>query len=150
MNRINDKIQEIEVFLVSLEEILPNSFEEYLDNFEKKLACERCFEKIVMAIVDLGFLTIKEFQLKFPEEDEQTFETLAKGNIIDFKLAEKLSDAKGMRNILAHEYGKVDDELVFESITEQIIPDTEEFIKSINHVILNKEGQNKKNENPNL
>ena len=36
-----------------------------------------------------------------------------------------------MRNILAHEYGKADDEIVFESIKDQLIPDIEEFINQI-------------------
>ena len=52
-------------------------------------------------------------------------------NIISEKLSTNLKDAKGMRNIIAHDYGKIDDELVFESLKEQLIPDTEEFIKSI-------------------
>ena len=42
-----------------------------------------------------------------------------------------LTEAKGMRNILAHEYGTVNDELVFHSITEEIEIDAREFIKVI-------------------
>jgi hypothetical protein len=38
---------------------------------------------------------------------------------------------KGMRNILAHEYGKINDELVFEAITGEITADAEEFIASV-------------------
>jgi uncharacterized protein YutE (UPF0331/DUF86 family) len=36
-----------------------------------------------------------------------------------------------MRNILAHDYGVVDDEIVFESITGELEKDTTEFLKNI-------------------
>ncbi|MCH7723429.1 MAG: aminotransferase class I/II-fold pyridoxal phosphate-dependent enzyme [Bacteroidetes bacterium] len=46
-------------------------------------------------------------------------------------LEEKLKEAKGMRNIIAHEYGKIDDVLVFEAVTEELIPDVKEFLNSV-------------------
>ena len=42
-------------------------------------------------------------------------------------LAKKLRDAKGMRNILAHQYGKVEDKIVFNA-TKEIEADVNEFI----------------------
>jgi len=36
-----------------------------------------------------------------------------------------------MRNIIAHEYGEIDDEIVFNAITEELIKDVGEFIKGI-------------------
>jgi uncharacterized protein YutE (UPF0331/DUF86 family) len=85
--------------------------------------------------VDLAFFIIKEKNLKQPEEDKQAFGILAKKKIISDSLAEKLKDAKGMRNILAHEYGRIDDELVFHSLVEELIPDVQEFIKLIDKII---------------
>lgn len=130
-NRINDKIREIESFLVELGEILPSDLKEYLDNFEKKAACERYLEKIIEAVVDLAFLIIKEKGLKIPEEDKEAFDILSKEGIISKQLAEKLRHAKGMRNIIAHEYGSTDDEIVFHAAKDEIEKDTEEFLKCI-------------------
>lgn len=132
--RIKDKIDEIENYLAELEDILPANFEEYKNNFEKKAACERYFEKIVESIVDVSFLIIKEKRLKTPEEDKEAFDILSEEEIINGELAKKLKDAKGMRNILAHEYGKIDDEIVFCSITEEIIKDAEEFVNLISNL----------------
>ena len=36
-----------------------------------------------------------------------------------------------MRNILAHEYGEVDDEVVFEAITEELDKDVSKFIEEV-------------------
>lgn len=131
MNRIEDKIEQILKFLEELEEIIPGDLEDYKLNKEKKAACERYFEKIIEAITDLTFYTIKIKKLRIPQDDGDAFQVLKEVKIIDDVLTNKLKEAKGMRNILAHEYGEVDDEVVFEAIKEQLNPDVNEFINKI-------------------
>ena len=130
--KIKDKIEEIEELSFELWEITPNDFDEYLRDYKIKAACERYFEKIIGAVVDLAFLIIKENRFKIPEEDKQAFDILAEESVISVKLAEKFKDAKGMRNIIAHNYGELDDEIVFDSITQEIQRDVDEFINSLN------------------
>lgn len=131
MNRIKDKIDEVEKYADELSEVIPSSFEQYKSEFKIKAACERYFERIIGSVVDLAFLIIKEYRLKTPEEDKQAFDILNEEKIISDSLKERLQDARGMRNILAHEYGRIDDEIVFESLKEQLIPDAEKFINQI-------------------
>ncbi len=133
--RIDDKIKGIEEYIQELEEIVPLNYKEYKQNFEKRAACERYFEKILEAVIDLAFLVAKENDFKVPEEDKQVFDILVEENIISEELAIKLKEAKGMRNVLAHQYGEVNDELVFESISEELTKDTLGFIKSIKNKI---------------
>jgi len=133
--RIQDKIGEIEKYLEELSEIQPENFENYKNDFKTKAACERYFEKIIESIVDLAFLVIKEKKFKVPEEDKEAFDILTNEGIISKELAEKLKDAKGMRNLIAHEYGKVDDEIVFESITSELGRDTEHFVEKVKQII---------------
>lgn len=131
MSRIDDKIKEVELYLCQLNEVIPVSLEKYAGHFKIKLMCERLFEKIVETLVDLAYLIINENKFKSPENDEQAFYIMGDNKIISNELAEKLRGAKGMRNIIAHEYGKVDDELVYEAVSNELINDTQEFIKSI-------------------
>ena len=135
MNRIKDKIIEIEKFIEELSSVLPFDFETYKIDFKLRAIGERYFERIIEAVVDLAFFVIKENNFKQPEEDKQSFDILAEEKIISNSLTEKLKNAKGMRNILAHEYGRIDNELVFHSLAEELIPDVNEFIKSINKVL---------------
>jgi len=137
-NRINDKIEELEEYIHELSEIIPHNFEEYKYDFKIRAACERYFEKIIESVIDLAFLVIKESKLKIPEEDKQSFDILEQEQIIPRELSEKLRDAKGMRNILAHEYGRIDDEIVFESIKTELISDTKEFIEQIKKFLRHK------------
>ena len=58
-----------------------------------------------------------------------------KKEIIDKELAIKLKEAKGMRNILAHEYGEVDNSVVYSAVKDELHVDIEKFIISIKNKI---------------
>lgn len=127
--RIQDKVREIESYLREMRQIRPKSLTEYLE-IKNKAACERYFEKIVEAVVDLTHLLIKDLRLETPEDDKLAFDRIVEEGVITGKLAEKLKDAKGMRNILAHEYGRIDDTIVYNSLNE-LERDVRELIKSV-------------------
>jgi uncharacterized protein YutE (UPF0331/DUF86 family) len=127
--RIGEKIKEIEQFLIELEDILPHDYDRY--DLKTKAACERYFEKIVEASVDLAFLIIKEHRFAMPEGYSQAFEILWSEGVISQQLCRRLQMAKGMRNIISHQYGNVDDLLVYHAITDELILDIEEFLKYI-------------------
>lgn len=131
MKRIKDKIGEIENYLSELETLFPIDFKIYKKDFKIRAICERYFEKIIESVIDLAFLVIKENNLKIPEDDKNVFDILTNEKIISDTLANKLKDAKGMRNIIAHEYGEIDNELVHYAITEELSEDVGEFIKSV-------------------
>jgi uncharacterized protein YutE (UPF0331/DUF86 family) len=74
---------------------------------------------------------IKDSGLDLPEDDKEAFAILEKSGLIGADLSQKLREAKGMRNLIAHEYGSVDDKLVFEAITSEIGRDAKRFLKAI-------------------
>lgn len=135
IKRIEDKLLELESYLVEAYQIIPESWEEYIADIKTKAACERYFEKIIGVIIDIGFLIMKFKEYELPDSEEGIFVFLANKEIISQELAKRLKDAKGMRNILAHEYGIVDDSLVFNSIKEELDKDAQDFIESINNAI---------------
>lgn len=135
--RIKDKIAEIRDYLNFLMQSKPETFEEYNNNRTIIAICERYCEKVIEAVVDLVFLFIK-IQInnklkgfKLPESDSESFEVLANHGIISKTLAENLIKAKGMRNFIVHEYGKIDNEVVFNSIHNQLENDINELINNI-------------------
>ena len=128
---IKDKIGQMEQYLEELEMIMPASFKQYDRSLEKKAACERYVEKIVEACVDLAFIVIKARNMRIPEDDAQAFAILQGAGIIDDKLAKRLQNAKGMRNVIAHQYSRVDDAVVFETISGHLKKDMTDFIRKI-------------------
>jgi len=91
--RVTDKIMEIEKYLQELSEIIPGNFEEYQENLEKKAACERYFQKIIEATVDLTFLVIKENKLKTPEENKEALDILSSEKVISNELSERMTSS---------------------------------------------------------
>ena len=134
-NRIKDKIQEIEQFIQELSEIKPLNFEQYQQDTKTKAACERYGEKIPQAFVDLALLTIKYKSLPSPKDEDNAFEILEQKNVISKNLSENLQNAKSMRNFIAHEYGKIDDEIIFEAVSNELERDAKEFIKNVKEEI---------------
>lgn len=131
MSRVDDKIKEVEEYLDELELIIPDNLDEYLDNLEKRLACERAFEKIIEAVNDLAILFLKQERFELPTEDIKAFEIIASKRMISSSLALDLKQAKGMRNFLAHQYDEIDDEKVFNALNNKISNDINEFIEGI-------------------
>jgi uncharacterized protein YutE (UPF0331/DUF86 family) len=129
--RIDDKVEEIERLLDELATIVPTSQDDYASDLKTRAACERYFERIVSVIVDAAFLVVKSRGIKAPEDEKAIFDALATADIITPDLARRLKEAKGMRNILAHEYGVVDDEIVFHAITEELEKDAREFVTAV-------------------
>ncbi len=130
-NRKGDKIIEIEKYLKELESFLPSDFNKYINNIEKKAACERYFEKIVEAVIDLVFLVIKDREFRSPISDRDALNILSENGIMSLELSDKLGDAKSMRNIIIHEYGYIDDKLVFCSMKKELFCDVEKFLEAI-------------------
>lgn len=135
--RINDKINEIEEFLDFLLQRVPESLDEYKKDLDKKAVCERYAEKIIEAIVDLAFIFFKEEiakkdkKVRMAESDTDILDILHEKNIISDRLCKKLKEAKGMRNWIAHEYSRVNDEIVYNSIKNELEGDVKEFIENI-------------------
>lgn len=129
MNRRGDKIIEIEKYLSELREFFPSNFNEYIGDDKTRAACERYFEKIVEAVVDLVFLIIKENDFRYPEFGRESFEILREKGHISSEIALKLGDAKSMRNWLAHRYDKVDDRRVFDFVKNNLFVDVDKFLE---------------------
>jgi len=131
--RIIEKIEELREFISQLYEFIPSNMdlEDYKQDLKTKAVCERYCEKIIEAAEDLSFLMISYRKLKYPENEKEVFDILKQAGIISEELTEKLKDFKGMRNIIAHQYGKIDDEIVFEAVTEQLEKDINSFINII-------------------
>ena len=133
--RTEKKISEIESYLDELIRFRPKTFEDYKINLEKKWACERACERIAEGLVDLAIFLIRIKCINYNEEDEKAFGVLLKNDIINEDLCGKLRSLKGMRDHIAHRYGEIDDEVIFNAINNEIGKDTDEFLKIVRIVL---------------
>lgn len=128
-NRILSKLDELNSYLVELEEVMPKNYGEYVNSIEKKRSCERLLHISVECVIDVCGLMVKGLRLGLPSGEEDLFERLERKKIISGRMKEKLKLMRGFRNVLVHRYGEVDDELVFENLKS--IEDFKDFSKEI-------------------
>jgi len=118
-DRLLAKIDVLEGYLKELREILPGSFEEY-KKVEKRRACERLLQVSIECVIDICGLIVIGLRLGLPAEEDDLFEKLEQAGIITSSRKESLKKMKGFRNILVHEYGHVDDSIVYEILQNNL------------------------------
>lgn len=128
-DRLLAKLDELDGYLSELRSIAPTRFDEYL-RVEKKRACERLVQVLVEAVIDACALLVAGLRLGLPGEEDDLFEKLAARGVISPPMAETLRRMKGLRNLLVHEYGRINDELVFETVRQRL-GDFEAFKREI-------------------
>lgn len=85
-------------------------------------ACEQC--------IDLANHTIKTRKLGLPKESRESFRLLAMAGIISTELSLKLEGMVGFRNVLVHQYQRMDIGLMIDVI-EYRLDDLVEFTNCI-------------------
>jgi uncharacterized protein YutE (UPF0331/DUF86 family) len=128
-DRILAKLDELNIVLRELRSVVPASFQEYLA-VEKRRSCERLLQVSIEAVIDTCALLVTGLRLGLPADEDDLFEKLAGREVISCATADVLRRMKGMRNILVHEYGRVDNALVFETI-DQHLGDFDAFAREV-------------------
>jgi uncharacterized protein YutE (UPF0331/DUF86 family) len=127
--RLFAKMDDLEGYLKELREILPASFSEY-KKIEKRRACERLLQVSIECVIDICGLIVIGLRLGLPAEEDDLFEKLEQEGIITLSRKESLKKMRGFRNILVHEYGHVDDMIVYE-VLQNNLNDFEVFKQEI-------------------
>ena len=89
---------------------------EFLSSTTERRAVERMFENAIQACADLAqHVASREFGFD-GTTSKGAIRVLDREGVIDEGTAETLIAAVGFRNVLAHEYGHVNDEEVYETL----------------------------------
>jgi len=90
--------------------------------FNIQMAIQNCIDIAAHIISDEGF--------GVPGSTNEMFYLLEENGYLDNEITEKMVKAVGLRNLVVHEYSKIDLERIFE-VTQKDITDLTEFLKSI-------------------
>ncbi len=91
---------------------------------------EFCIENVF----DISAVRNADYNLGIPGSDEDIVDNLIRNELLPETMKEKLGSMKGFGNIMVHRYGKIDDNLAFNILSEHL-DDFYEFISLINDVI---------------
>jgi uncharacterized protein YutE (UPF0331/DUF86 family) len=118
-DRVHTRLDELDGYLTELRSVVPATFGEYRA-VEKRRSCERLLQVSIEAAVDVCSVLVAGLRLGVPGEENDLFEKLRDRRVISPEMADLLRRMKGMRNILVHEYGRVADELIFETVSQRL------------------------------
>ncbi|HOI60134.1 MAG TPA: DUF86 domain-containing protein [Candidatus Pacearchaeota archaeon] len=129
---IEKKISLIREDIVRLKQLGSLTAEEIFSNFGKQAIIERLMERIVTRAIDINQHLISCLEKnKSPENYRDTFLFLSDLGIYDKDFGEKIAKSVGLRNILIHDYDKVDYTILYSSISDCIL----DYVKYCNYII---------------
>ncbi|MDO9231003.1 MAG: DUF86 domain-containing protein [bacterium] len=117
---IQNKINKIEGYVKELEPILKLEVSEIMRDYTKLRTLERDFQLIVDTVIDINTHLISAENLRAPEDATETFQILGEAKILPLEFVEKFSPVAGMRNIVVHDYEKMDIEKMIDDIKKDI------------------------------
>lgn len=117
---IVDKLRYINRYTDDLKQIRGMSKEEYVEDMVTQRAFERTLMNLVQACIDLAQHIRSAEDLSPTETAKQEMQALGNADIISRETQEKMEEAIGFRNILAHRYGDIDHEVVYDVLHDDL------------------------------
>lgn len=124
------KISQAEEQLLKARELLKLSNREILEDNINLSALERYFQLTVDSILGANNHIIKESDLRLADDLQSTFYILAEGGILPKEFSQKIAPVVGLRNLLIHQYEKIDDKKFLEDFRKHN-GDFDEYFKYI-------------------
>lgn len=116
---IQEKIRIIQADLAHLEDYKNLSFEELVKDYGIHKIVERIIEVVINEAIDINQHLIVELgEGKLPFDYKESFLLLVELGILPQKFAERISQSVGLRNILVHQYRKLDEKIFYNSIKD--------------------------------
>ncbi len=114
------KINKIENYIKEIEPLLVLNSNEIVSDILKLRTVERNFQLIVDTMLDINTHIISSENLKTPETLQETFLILGDGGVLPVDFVKKIAPVVGLRNIVVHEYEKVDNEKMMQDLKDGI------------------------------
>ena len=127
---IENKISSILKYLKILQRYKKFSKKEIEDNLDIKGAVERYLYLAIQSTIDLAEAIISYRNFRKPTTMTEAFYILNEEELISEELTKKLVKMVGFRNIIAHDYEKIDYDIVLDVLKNKM-KDAEAFIKEI-------------------
>lgn len=118
--RITQKIKEIEENIDLIRENLPEEQEDFMALGLVKDGIYKRLEYSLQNIIDIFSIIYSSSQLGVPSSIDDILEGITRKKLFPKKIMALVQEMKGLRNILVHKYGRIDDTLVFAILHERL------------------------------
>lgn len=120
-NKIVAKLQALDEYLSYLSDLQKVNRKSFLSDYHQFGLAEHYLHLSIEAVLDVSKLVIIAYAFPRPEENRDVLRVLREKRAIHQSLYDQMASISGFRNILIHEYEKVDKERVYEYLQEDIV-----------------------------
>ena len=114
---LNRKISLLQGYISDLEQLVKNIPADFNSIEKDRLQLiERRFQLVVDAMTDINIHLIKEGSLGDPDDIQSTFKILGQNKVLDDDFGNKIAPVVGVRNMLIHQYEKLDKSLFLRNL----------------------------------
>jgi len=131
---IETKLAQLAGYSADLQEAQGYPPEQFASDKKIQRYVERTLHLAIECCLDIGSHIIADKNWREPNDKKDIFAILQENNLIPIQLLPDLLKMAQFRNILVHDYAKIDPEIVY-NIMQQNLRDFQEFLNSINQAV---------------
>ena len=117
-NKIIAKLERLDEYLRYLADVQKVNKKSFLNDYRFYGLAERYLQLAIEVILDVGKLIIITEKLEKPEDNQGIFDILGNRKVLSKSLVASLRGIAGFRNILVHDYEKIDRKIVYEKLRQ--------------------------------
>ena len=117
-------------YVSDLRELQGVDFATYVENKLVRRTVERTLHLAVEAALDIGQHIIAQEGFRRPADNQDVFAALAEEHIVPMDLLPRLVAMAKFRNLIVHDYARIDDSAVF-GILKRRLGDLDEYARAI-------------------
>jgi uncharacterized protein YutE (UPF0331/DUF86 family) len=114
------KLADLDQYLGQIREYADITATQYSTDWKTQRIIERTLQIMIETCVDIAGHIISDGNFRIPTSYADTFKVLHEENILDKKLNEEMERMAKFRNIIVHQYDKVDAEIVINILHENL------------------------------
>ncbi len=119
-HKILAKLEKLDEYLKYLKEIQKVNQKSFTNDYHFYGLAERYLQLSIEVLFDVGKLLIIAENLRRPEDNQDIFSVLGTAKILPANMIGKLAGLANFRNILVHDYEKIDRNIIFEKLRNNL------------------------------
>ena len=106
------KLSALEAYLEQIAEYRTITIEQYANDWKNQRIIERTLQMMVETCIDIAGHIISDMTFRIPNSYADSFSVLAENGVVDNNLSQSLEKMAKFRNVVVHDYDRVDAEIV--------------------------------------
>lgn len=127
---IGRKLAHLDIYLKQIKEFANISISKYKNDWKTQRIVERTLQILIEECIDIANHIISDEGMRLPTGFADSFQVLLENKILNRKLFETMEKMAKFRNVVIHQYEKIDPAIVG-SILQKNLVDFEKYKKAI-------------------